>query len=108
MYDALIVICNSESMADPYVLKEIEIALEYEAVGERDRTSPVRVIPVLLDDCLRTGWQHRHKMRFSNTGQIDFQGWQDPLKYQVSLERLVALLADQPVERSHNSDESAP
>lgn len=91
----LLLILSQHSTTSDWVEQEAETAFEKERDGGETVLFPLRLDDTVFD--LKVGWA-AHIQRTRNIG--DFRNWQDPERYQKSLQRVLRDLTIEPVEKN--------
>lgn len=89
VYDKLIVICSSQSLNSPAVIREIERALQKEDDLARQGSEVEILFPIRLDEYIFTEWNHHRKADVIAKNVGDFRDWNEPKQYKKAFDRLL-------------------
>ncbi len=91
----VIVICSKNSLQSPYVLREIERALQKENELQREGKEPEVLVPIRLDDYIFDEWKHHRKPDVVQKYIGDYRDWKNRDSYQKEFERLLLDLREE-------------
>jgi hypothetical protein len=91
-YDKLIVICSEGSLKAPFVIREIERALQKEDDKARQGIDEDVLFPIRLDDYVFTEWNHHRKADVIAKNIGDFRNWENHDSYKSAFNKLLQAL----------------